>query len=272
MQVTTDDGFLTEMEGRHGSHALLLVHGSVVFEGCRPLLWQRELTGDFLVIHYYRRGYRDSPVAPPGFTIADQARDARAVLRNLGISNAHILGHSTGALIAMQLAIDSPEIVRSLVLVEPTWASRSELLEWFQRAIAPVIEAFRVGDRNTAVDRMLRLIDGDHYRQALDRVFGDDWVQAAASALDVYFNVELPAAVSWTLDVARAARITQPTLVLRGELSPAEFGLICDDAVALLRQSRGAIVSRATHNVIAVNPVGSATLIRKFVLEVDEDR
>ena len=48
------------------------------------------------------------------------------VLASLRVNRADVLGHSIGTLIAMHLALDAPELVRSLVLVEPTFASRPE--------------------------------------------------------------------------------------------------------------------------------------------------
>jgi pimeloyl-ACP methyl ester carboxylesterase len=41
------------------------------------------------------------------------------LLRELAIERAHIVGHSSGGLIALQLALDHPELVRSLALLEP---------------------------------------------------------------------------------------------------------------------------------------------------------
>jgi pimeloyl-ACP methyl ester carboxylesterase len=49
----------------------------------------------------------------------EQAADASAVLSQLGISKAHVFGHSTGGSIALQLAHQSPDQVVSLSLGEP---------------------------------------------------------------------------------------------------------------------------------------------------------
>jgi pimeloyl-ACP methyl ester carboxylesterase len=57
--------------------------------------------------------------------VADHAADAAALLDSLGVPHAHIVGHSTGALIAAQLALDDPEAVHTLILREPTMVSPS---------------------------------------------------------------------------------------------------------------------------------------------------
>ena len=49
---------------------------------------------------------------------AHAAHGAR-LMRHLGIERAHIVGHSSSAVIALQLALDCPSAVHTLVLMEP---------------------------------------------------------------------------------------------------------------------------------------------------------
>lgn len=268
MHVQAGDGVTLEIEEQGAGDSLLLIHGAITFDGCRPLLAQPPLTDRYRVIHYYRRGYGQSADPPDGFSIRDQASDARAVLERLCVKRAHVLGHSIGAVIALQLAMDAPDLVRSLVLVEPTYATRPEVLLWFQGAVAPVIQAYSTGDRRAAAEHMLRLLDGEAFSQTFERAFGGDWFDSVAAALDVYFRVELPAAVAWALPPDRAARITQPTLALVGGASLQQFGDLADDVVSVLPDARVAVVPSATHNVMACRPEAAATAIANFVSAV----
>jgi 3-oxoadipate enol-lactonase len=64
----------------------------------------------------------ESPIA--SYTIKQLTDDAARLLKQLDIKQAHIVGESMGGMIAQELAINYPELVRSLTLV-CTWA-RSE--------------------------------------------------------------------------------------------------------------------------------------------------
>jgi pimeloyl-ACP methyl ester carboxylesterase len=53
------------------------------------------------------------------YGLGDMARDSIALLDGLDIDRAHVLGHSLGGAIALQLALDHPTRVDHLVLVSP---------------------------------------------------------------------------------------------------------------------------------------------------------
>lgn len=90
-------------------------HGSKrYFEGAVPRLpGFRHLALDFF-------GFGESD-APGRFSYAprDQAKAAREFARALGIPAAAVVGHSMGGAVAVELALQDPPFVKSLVLVEP---------------------------------------------------------------------------------------------------------------------------------------------------------
>ncbi|MDQ4031747.1 MAG: alpha/beta fold hydrolase [Actinomycetota bacterium] len=51
-------------------------------------------------------------------SIAEHAQDCRALLGELDVTQAHLVGHSYGACVALQLALDAPRAVSSLALFE----------------------------------------------------------------------------------------------------------------------------------------------------------
>jgi pimeloyl-ACP methyl ester carboxylesterase len=87
---------------------------------------------------------------------------------HVGWRRAHLVGHSYGALVALQLALDAPERVASVALLEPA-AQGISSSEQVVAALQPVIAAYRSGETPGAVDAFLRHVCGDGYRAALNR-------------------------------------------------------------------------------------------------------
>src|SRR6516164_3205758 len=81
------------------------------------------LCEDFKVILYDRRaGGRSTMNHPDHFEIAQQSRDAIAVLHATGETVAFVLGNSSGAVIALDIATTYPEVVMAIVAHEPPLA------------------------------------------------------------------------------------------------------------------------------------------------------
>jgi 3-oxoadipate enol-lactonase len=80
------------------------------------LLAESALASGHELLVYHRRGYAGSTHAAGALTVAQHAADCRALLRHLGIERTHVVGHSYGSAVALQLALDSPELIESLAL------------------------------------------------------------------------------------------------------------------------------------------------------------
>ena len=102
------DGVDLEYDVQGSGEPVLLIHGSIIADAFFPLLAEPRLTSNHRVITYHRRGFASSARAPSAFTMGQQAADGRALLRHLGLPRVHVAGHSYGAAIAMQWALDAP--------------------------------------------------------------------------------------------------------------------------------------------------------------------
>lgn len=102
----------------HDAPALVCVHGACVdgvfFDGIA-----RELSHDFRVIAYDRRGCGESGDAADGcYDLAVQAADLQAVIEYVG-APANVLAHSAGTLMALELLRTDPAVVSRAILHEP---------------------------------------------------------------------------------------------------------------------------------------------------------
>ena len=75
-----------------------------------------ELARHHTVITFDHRGTGDTPAGDDGFSTRSFAADACALLRDLDLGPAHVVGHSMGGRVGQWMALDAPDTVRSLVL------------------------------------------------------------------------------------------------------------------------------------------------------------
>ena len=111
---------------------LLMIHG-IISDGSFFAQAADILKNKYRVIVYDRRGYGESDDGDDR-SVEAQAKDAASVLEKHGASCAWILGNSAGGLIAAELALERPDLVKGLVLLEPSLvfdeASRALIAEW----------------------------------------------------------------------------------------------------------------------------------------------
>ena len=75
-----------------------------------------DLRKDFDTIVYDHRGVGSSSRLDEPLTIAQLAEDAAGLLASLEIEQAHVLGISMGGMVAQELALAYPELIRTLAL------------------------------------------------------------------------------------------------------------------------------------------------------------
>lgn len=119
---------------------LLLLHGYPQTH----VIWHRvadQLAERFIVVAADLRGYGDSSKPEGGenhiaYSKREMARDQVELMRALGFERFDILAHDRGARVSHRLAMDHPESVRRLILLDiaPTLAMYSQTDETFARA------------------------------------------------------------------------------------------------------------------------------------------
>jgi pimeloyl-ACP methyl ester carboxylesterase len=194
----------------------VLLISPVLADGFLPLVSEPPLT-DYQLIRYHRRGWAGSTHTAPPVSIGDHAADAAALLDQLGVQRAHIVGHSTGAAVAAQLALDRPELVHTLTLLELSLLSLPSG-EAFLEAAAPVFDAYASGDHSAALAMFMSTVSGLDWpdcRALLEERCPGTVDQTIADA-DTFFGVELPALTQWSLDAEQAAAIDRPVLSVLG--------------------------------------------------------
>jgi pimeloyl-ACP methyl ester carboxylesterase len=259
------DGRELAYEVRGAEEPVVLVHGAHIADAFAPLLAEPALTERYRLILYHRRGFAGSTHAETPLSIAQQAADCHALMQQLGVPRAHVVGHSYGGVIALQLALDAPDAVHSLALLEPALFMVPSAPQ-FMEAMGPVLQMYEAGNKTGAVDRFLQTVVGPEYRSILDRVLPGAFAQAVADA-DTFFRIELPALEQWSFTQAEAGRITQPVLAVLGADSHTlwpGWGEGHQLVQTWWPQAEAFVLAGATHGLQLIDPQGMAAGLAGF--------
>ncbi|APE35448.1 alpha/beta hydrolase [Nocardia mangyaensis] len=210
--------------GGHGE-PLILIHAAVFADWFVPFEREAAVAG-LRRVRVTRTGYDDRvPVTP--MSVADHAAECADLLRHLTIDRARILVHSSGTVVAMQLALDHSDLVGELVLVEPPLidpllppADRATVAAALGPVIGPVIGAAAHGDLRTAFDTFLAAVCGPAHRSVIESALGRTGLERAERDCGYCFSGEMPALAAWQFDEESACRIEQPVHLVVGGDSP----------------------------------------------------
>ena len=227
---------------------VVLVHGSV--SDYREWLMQMApLARHYRVIAYSRRYHW--PNLPPGkdadASVERQADDLAAIIRAMGIAPAHIVGHSFGGAVAINLTLRHPELVRTLVLAEPTVAGvlgdtpeNDAVSKESQAVRAEMKEAFASGDAERIVRTYAARVAPGEFEKAPPEIQQMLFANVPAFQLD-FTSRRSP----FTCDDAR--RLAVPVLILSGERSAMGLQRIAEAASRCMKAATFVKIRQATH-------------------------
>lgn len=183
----------------------------------------RSLSDEFTIVTYDRRGNSRSP-RPDGWqstSTEEQSEDAAKLIEALGAAPAAVFGTSAGAIIALDLVIRHPELLRGAILHEPPMNAGMSDPEGVARAIQRAVESgTRRGGTRGGVETFLRFVVGDETYERFDpwlleRMLGNG---------ETLFGVEFGVFDSYGPDDATLAGVKVPVVVMVGTESPPYFG------------------------------------------------
>jgi pimeloyl-ACP methyl ester carboxylesterase len=264
MEQVTLNGAAIEYEVRGSGEPLLLIHGAILADAFFPLLSEPAIASHYRVISYHRRGFAGSDRAQNPFMIHQQAADCRALIHHLDIPRTHVAGHSYGAVTALQLALDSPDAIQSLALLEPIFLDAIPSGPSFGEGLEPIIGMYERGDKIGALDGFLTAVIGTDYRQVIDKVLPPGAFELAIADLDTYFQVELPALQEWRFTAEDAQRILQPVLSVVGSETAPVFSETHELLGQWLPQTEALVIPQVTHGLQMMNPSAVADGLAHF--------
>jgi N-formylmaleamate deformylase len=114
---------------------LVLLHGLVGNGACwTPLA--RSLANEYDVVMPDARGHGKSGTPLHGYRYEDHAADVVGLIRALGLSAPTLLGHSMGGMTATVVASRGADLIRAVILVDPTFLSPERQREVYESDVA----------------------------------------------------------------------------------------------------------------------------------------
>jgi len=238
---------------------LLLIHGL----GSSTRDWEEQVlvfSQKYQVITIDLRGHgkTDKPEGP--YSIKIFAEDIAELLKKLGINSTHVLGISLGGGVAFQFAIDFPDLVKSLVIVntgiEYPMDSFKMKFELFKRTfIVKLISMKKMGE--VLAPRLFIKPEHEELRKKLIERWAENDKKAYLAAMN--------ALKGWSVR-DQLNKLNFPTLVIGSDedYTPSS---VKEEYTALIPNARFIEIEDVRHAVPFEKPKEFNEIVMKFLIE-----
>ena len=225
-------------------------------------IWQEvapAFTELFQVILYDKRGHGLSDAPPAPYSIDDHTDDLLALLDNLGIGRASLVGLSVGGMIAQRMAVRAPDRVQSITLcctaakigTPELWADRINAVE--VGGIEPITDAV-LQRWFTPRFHEMRADDLAGWRNMLVRTPAHGYAGTCAAIRDADLRPD-------------AGRIAVPTLCVAGDQDGSTPAEVVKGTADLIPGARFALIDGAGHIPCVEKPAELSELIKQHLEE-----
>jgi pimeloyl-ACP methyl ester carboxylesterase len=266
MPIVETNGIRLFYDSTGDGEPLVLVHGAWVDHTNWNAVVPR-LAESFRVVSYDLRGHGQSRIEPPDAgTVHDDIADLLALIDHLDLGPVNIAGISSGACIALRLAMEHPARVRRVLSHEPPLAhllvddpENKPLLDQVGELIGATAGMIESGEHRAAAqiffDNVVQLRWADLSADEQDRI------ASHASA----FGGQLRDPDAVALDPTALTALRMPVLLSQGEASPRFATLIVDELAALVSGAVRAVVPDAGHVPQMTHPDAYVEVVTQFV-------
>ena len=249
---------------------LILLHGGMFDYRS----WEAQIKAfsqHYRVISYSRRyNYpNNNPLTAKNHSAYVEAGDLAAFIHKLKLGRVHLVGTSYGAFTALALAVEHPELVRSLVLAEPPvlqWLRDTPdgtvvYNEFMTTVWEPAAKAFNEEDDEGAMGILANAFSGTRVFDSLppERVAAIMQNSRAMKALALSSD-PFP-----TLPKDKVGQLRLPTLIITGQNTIKIHKLVNEELARVLPKATQAIIPQAGHGSARENPQAFNEAVLKFL-------
>ena len=231
--------------------------------------WQFQLDGlaeRYRLTAFDNRGHGRTPMPDEPATVEAMADDAAEVLRGLDVSSAHAVGFSGGSIIAQELALRHPELVRSLVL-QSTWAAPDTYLRSWARFVHRLLDT-APSERAFLEDFFLDIYTARAHNGGTVDQFIEEVLAFPHKQRDEDVHAFLDAIADHDTS-NRLPEITAPTLVLAGGRDSTARPEVCRAVADLIPGARFEVMEEEAHQPFQEVPDEWNALVDAFWSEIE---
>jgi (E)-2-((N-methylformamido)methylene)succinate hydrolase len=252
--VGTSYSVYAPKSGGEARATVVLIHGV----GMNQSVWTPQLgsltAADYEVVVYDMLGHGGSALPPVEPTLDDYAAQLERLLDELGIGSAHIVGHSMGALVALEFALTRASRTLTVAALNAVYDRSPAQRE------AVMSRAATLGNAPVGTDQ------SSGVNATVERWFGDPvpahLTQAAQAVRHLLLSVDPVGyartyrlfACSDDVHVGRLVSLTVPALFLTGECDPNSSPAMSRAMAQAAPSSRADIIAEARHMMNVSHP------------------
>lgn len=238
---------------------ILFIHGL----GSSSRDWEMQIpffSKQYQVVSFDLRGHGQSQKPPGPYSMSLFAKDTAELIKSLGIAPVHIVGISLGGMIAFQLAVDNPELIRCLVIVNagPEVVVRTMKDRWnvFMRFATVRL----LGMRTMGEVLSKRLFPKDEQAD-IRKLFVERWAENDPPA----YSDTMRAIVGWSV-TGQIHTIKLPTLVIAADEDYTHVSAK-EAFVSRMPQAKLVVISDSRHATPVDSPVKFNEVVDSFLLK-----
>ncbi|MFB3883882.1 MAG: alpha/beta fold hydrolase [Thermodesulfobacteriota bacterium] len=210
---------------------LLLVHGADFGKYESANTWELNIDGFAKNFHVFAidkigAGFTDNPTQDHDYVIGSTVRHAYEFLKVINVDCVHLVGHSRGGYAVCRLALEHPELVKTLIIVDSAtlmtppnpiydeWARQAALIENVRERVRYLTAVNSFSDKHITdalLDVTAKIATSQKFKEAEAKMEG---------GLKAKFAQDLVVRQKETHKWIRAGRLKAPTLIIWGFNDP----------------------------------------------------
>jgi pimeloyl-ACP methyl ester carboxylesterase len=239
---------------------LLMIHGL----GSSSRDWEKQINPfaqKYQVVTLDLRGHGHSDKPPGPYSVRMFAEDTASLMHELNIATSHVVGISMGGMVAFELAVHFPELLRSLTVVNSYPEMRVETFHEHLQVWRRVLFLELLGMRGTGIMLGRHLFPKPEQRD-LREIFVGRWAENDKRAYRESFR----ALLNWDVE-QYLGEIRCPTLVIASDQDymPLEEKRAYS---AKIPNSELVIIEDARHAVTVERPEQFNAILKEFLVGI----